>query len=198
MEWRFYKCTDFIKKVSFFILFVLFLAQSAFFLQVCGITLILDLSNVCWTLVGQFTPSYFKKLRSIHMHASPLRLRSICVIHGPNIFNYGYKIIETLSPKKLLSKIKNCRSDLSKMHAEVCNLDGSTPGLEILPNDPLYGGTGSVGVSTEEFYTELLSQEDTYHSNNRYYVEPPPKPASNRKNFFTKHFKRSSSGDNVQ
>lgn len=81
------------------------------------------------------------------------------------------------------------------MHTELCHLDGQTPGLEILPNDPLFGGTGTVSARTEDFYADLLSKEDLYHSNNRYYVDPPPKQPKN-KNFFTKHFRRGS--DNVQ
>lgn len=84
--------------------------------QVCGFTMLADLSDLGWHQAKHISPLYAKKISSIIQDAFPARFRGMNYWKEPKFFDVVFAIIRQFLKEKLLKRVKLYGDNKEKLH----------------------------------------------------------------------------------
>ncbi|XP_077292067.1 retinol-binding protein pinta-like [Arctopsyche grandis] len=149
-------------KVSFMITDILLQEDDNF--VVSGQMLLLDLKNVSFGVLSQFTPALAKKVTTCSEKTYPIRQKGNHILNTPPGFETGFNLFKSLLSDKLKSRVRVHNQDMNSLH-------------QCIPKRLLPSDMGGDAISTEELidhwkkkvesYRDWFLEEETYKSDER-------------------------------
>ncbi|PAA66430.1 hypothetical protein BOX15_Mlig030478g1, partial [Macrostomum lignano] len=117
--------------------------------QVCGVSVVLDMSGLALRHIRRLDLRYFRRYRAVVHKALPVRVCALNVVRGGRFFNTTCRVASALLPSKLADRVHNHGDDVAALHACVP--------AALLPPEPPFHGCLAVQLPLTPFYHQLMS-----------------------------------------
>ncbi|CAD5126565.1 DgyrCDS14660 [Dimorphilus gyrociliatus] len=128
-------------------------------IQVHGVKIVGDLSDMGWNHVKNFSREYAGLVTSLFQDGFPARVKGMNIVNEPSFFGYLFAIVKPFMKSKFLSRMHFHAYDLHSLHNSIPK--------SILP-EHLGGDAGDWDDLCADFCTKLKSSESYFQDLSKY------------------------------